>query len=370
MNLQKILIVDDEPLNLDIFVELLEERYQVVCLKNGEQCLEQIKNISPDLLLLDVNMPGLSGLETCVKLKQDSDTSAIPVIFVSALSLPEERMAGYEAGGDDYITKPFIEEELLAKITLALNNKQKIQEFQQSSQDAMSTAMTAMSSIGEVGNVLRFFRESFAINSFDELALRVVEVCQEYGLNSAVLVRADGVIKRASSSGAIRPLEFKVLEELQNVNRIYDFGSRTAFNFTHVSFLILNMPIDDMDRYGRFKDHLALVGEGAQARVEAMIADVARLKQQERQKEVIKATSEALQLFEKEQRENKFMLTREMEEMTVKIEKVISTLGMNEEQEETIINAIKETDATVVEIFDRDNVLGHMLDGIIKMLKQ
>ena len=105
-----ILCVDDEPVNLTIMEELLQDNYELSIVKSGESCLQQVDIQKPDLILLDVNMPEMDGLETCARLKADAETAEIPIIFVSALASQAELMAGYEAGGDDYITKPFSEE--------------------------------------------------------------------------------------------------------------------------------------------------------------------------------------------------------------------------------------------------------------------
>ena len=93
-----ILCVDDEPVNLVILEELLQSSYALNSVNSGESCLQQVGIDRPDLILLDVNMPEMDGLETCERLKADTDTAEIPVIFVSALATQEELMAGYEAG--------------------------------------------------------------------------------------------------------------------------------------------------------------------------------------------------------------------------------------------------------------------------------
>ena len=83
--------------------ELLQDSYKLSTVKSGEGCLQQVDLQKPDLILLDVNMPDMDGLETCARLKSNTETAEIPIIFVSALASQAELMAGYEAGGDDYI---------------------------------------------------------------------------------------------------------------------------------------------------------------------------------------------------------------------------------------------------------------------------
>lgn len=102
-----ILIVDDLPSNIKILSEILGKEYSVFFALNGLDGLDQVKKIRPDLILLDIVMPGISGLEVCRRLKEDPQTSDIPVIFITALDHPEEEQEGLKLGAADYISKPF-----------------------------------------------------------------------------------------------------------------------------------------------------------------------------------------------------------------------------------------------------------------------
>ncbi|MFK8184829.1 MAG: response regulator [Phormidesmis sp.] len=117
-----ILIVDDNAINLKVLSELLDDdNYQVAIAQSGEQALENVKFISPDLILLDVMMPGIDGFETCRQFKQDPNTKDIPVLFMTALSDPVNKVKGLGLGAVDYITKPFDHSETLARIQLNLS---------------------------------------------------------------------------------------------------------------------------------------------------------------------------------------------------------------------------------------------------------
>lgn len=115
---QKVLAVDDNETNLCIIEEAIEGRYQLVCVQSGEEALELAKSYRPDLILLDIMMPGIDGYETCRRLRADIELSRTKIIMVSAKAMLSERLKGYEVGADDYITKPFDDEELLAKVAV------------------------------------------------------------------------------------------------------------------------------------------------------------------------------------------------------------------------------------------------------------
>src|ERR1700728_4046514 len=108
-----ILIVDDVPANLAVAVHYLEaNQFQVMVAQDGEEGIERARLIHPDLILLDVMMPGINGFETCRRLKADENTRDIPVIFMTALADTSDKIAGFAAGAVDYISKPFQTEEL------------------------------------------------------------------------------------------------------------------------------------------------------------------------------------------------------------------------------------------------------------------
>lgn len=116
-----ILVVDDNPTNLSVIVEYLEsENFTILIAQDGESGLKRARYAHPDLILLDVLMPGMNGFETCRQLKQDKATSAIPVIFMTALSSTEDKVKGFETGAVDYVTKPVQRAELLARIKIHL----------------------------------------------------------------------------------------------------------------------------------------------------------------------------------------------------------------------------------------------------------
>jgi len=116
-----ILIIDDTPTNITLLLKHLQlARFRVLVAENGEVGLERAAYIKPDLILLDVMMPGLNGFEACRLLKINPETQHIPVVFMTALNDTVDKMRGFEVGGVDYITKPFEAQEVLARITTHL----------------------------------------------------------------------------------------------------------------------------------------------------------------------------------------------------------------------------------------------------------
>jgi len=112
-----ILVADDQPANRELMEELLTAQgFKVISVGDGAAALEQVSSAHPDLILLDVMMPRLSGLETCARIKSNPETYLTPVVLVTALSSKEDRIEGIKAGADDFLTRPVDRVELLARV--------------------------------------------------------------------------------------------------------------------------------------------------------------------------------------------------------------------------------------------------------------
>jgi len=120
VEMQKVLVADDDALNRDVLGELLKPEYTVLLAKNGAQTLERAARHLPDLILLDVMMPDMDGYEVLRRLRADPLTEQIAVIFISGLDRPEDEASGLKMGASDYITKPFNQTVVMARVALHL----------------------------------------------------------------------------------------------------------------------------------------------------------------------------------------------------------------------------------------------------------
>jgi formate hydrogenlyase transcriptional activator len=157
-----ILIVDDTPANLQLLFDLLTvQGFDLSVAEDGESALQQLEYVRPDLILLDVMMPLLDGFETCRRLKERADTRDIPVIFMSALTETVDKVRGFALGAVDYITKPFQQEEVLARITAHLTLerlKTRVRESETRLASIIEGAMDAIVTLDEAGNIVLFNR--------------------------------------------------------------------------------------------------------------------------------------------------------------------------------------------------------------------
>ncbi|TVQ58872.1 MAG: hybrid sensor histidine kinase/response regulator [Spirulina sp. DLM2.Bin59] len=139
-----LLIVDDTPANLRLLSEMLQTQgYGVRKAINGTMALKAVRSLPPDLILLDINLPDLDGYQVCEQLKQEPAFKPIPVIFLSALSEVEDKIKAFSSGGADYITKPFVVEEVLARVEHHLELAQLHQELTAKNRD-LETALVQL----------------------------------------------------------------------------------------------------------------------------------------------------------------------------------------------------------------------------------
>ncbi len=348
MNKHRVMVVDDEIVNCEIMELHLQDEYELSIFESGQACLAEIENVMPDVVLLDVSMPGMDGYEVCKQIKANENISAIPVIFVSARSTNEERLAGFEAGGDDYISKPFNAKELKVKLSLTLSNQSKNRELEENSKMAMKTAMSAMATSSELGIIVQFIENSSKTTTQEDLAQTVIDACQEYGLNVVVQIRADKTEYNISGSNYVSQLEEKLFNQLMDMGRIIEFNQRCVVNYPALSLFIKNMPIDNLDLTGRLKDHLCVIVQAANNRVAQIIVmdehqerqDLRALNLQRMALELKNLTS----IFENYVYQSNQICVEQL----ILIEEALPSMGLEEDQESRIINILENSNNKII----------------------
>jgi two-component system alkaline phosphatase synthesis response regulator PhoP len=120
----RILIADDNPQNADLLEEYLEgDEFEVVVAADGEETLARVRSFQPDVLLLDIMMPKLSGFEVCKRLKSESATRELPILMITALDQPSDIERAVEAGADDFLTKPIHQTELVRRVRALIESR-------------------------------------------------------------------------------------------------------------------------------------------------------------------------------------------------------------------------------------------------------
>jgi DNA-binding response OmpR family regulator len=165
---QKILVVDDTPQNVKLLGDLLTAKgYEVTTAASGEQALESIARQPPDLVLLDIMMPGLSGYEVCRRIRENPATALLPVVLATSLDPNQERVKGIEAGADDFLPKPVNQAELFARVKSLLRIKNLQDERLARLKSFFSPQLAEAIAAGKGDDVLKTHRREITVEFFD-----------------------------------------------------------------------------------------------------------------------------------------------------------------------------------------------------------
>jgi CheY-like chemotaxis protein len=290
MNTFHVCIVDDDPMARMVAADAFAGRdYRISECESGPECLALFTPADPfdldapqaeppDVVLLDIEMPEMDGYEVCRHLRANGhDTTQ--VIFVSGRDDLESRLASFDAGGSDFIVKPYAPKELqhhVAKVEMMAQHRRAQEEMLSYAQ---KTAFSAMSSMGEMGAVLQFMRDSFTCQDAAALAGRVVEAHRAYGLTALVGLRVGDADTYACGQGERTELEVSILDYARKLGRLQQLGNRLVMNYPGITLVVLDLPLDDSEKVDRLRDHLALIAEGAAARVQGLEIEAARAAQ-------------------------------------------------------------------------------------------
>ena len=369
----RLFVVDDDPVLTEIFMVTLEDDFQLETFASAEACLARVAEQKPDIFLLDVSLPGIDGCQLCRQLKDDWDTQDIPVLFVSGSDDIEARLLCYDAGGEDFISKPFDPNELLRKLRIAAQLINSRRQLHEQAGYAQRTAMSAMVSMGELGVVLQFLSKSFACESAETLAEALLDSMRQYDLQAAVQVRLGGEVFSLSDNGRDLPLETSVLNHVSHAGRIFQFKSRCVFNYGRVTLMVNNMPLDDADRCGRIRDNGALLAEGADARLKAIEVELSAQRRRSGIEAALPRVHATLDAVQGNYRRNCYELTQVMVEFQEALMKSYVHLGLTEGQEEQMTAMAGEfmqrmvgTQDESLHIVGQLEELAHSLEGLVK----
>lgn len=348
-----IFVIDDDDFTAIHVESIIEDNYQIEHFASAEQGISAARERPPSLILMDVNMPLMDGYAACRVLKKDPQTHDIPVVFLSGLAEVSDRLAGYDAGGDDYITKPFNPEELRSKIEVVLRNCQANHDLHKQASYATNMAMTAMSAVGDSGIILRFLREMLACLDLAALNEVFFRTMIEFGRDASIQLRDKSTALSRSGEGFCSPLEDAVLTNMASCGRIVDLGSRTAFNHKHVSIIIKDMPVDDPILYGRIKDNIATVAEAIDVHLQSLEVVSEALNRSDIQMQILQRTTTAIRKIEQSYRDQRTASSKILNELADNVEDSFIHLGLTDNQERFIQNMVRDAVSQAQALYDQ-----------------
>lgn len=369
---QTILVVDDDEFMRLMIAETVGDRYRIIDVDSGEACLEVAAREHPDAILLDVEMAGMTGYETCRQLKNHATLRGIPVIFISSHDQIAARLRGYEAGAEDYIVKPFDPPELLAKISTLLNKVFERTQLTEMVSTASRKALTAMSGLSEIGALLKILQSFNTCHTYSELIDAAIGGLTSYSLEAAVQVRPPAGPLTRTSHGEASPLEASVIGHMAGMERIVQYRNRLSITYDHVSLLVSNMPTADPDRCARLRDHLTVLAESAEARVTSLIAEEKTRQRGDLIATAVARATRALTEIDQEQRMSRASTGVAIQDLTTALERAYVQVALTEKQEEYLAGIIRDgitnvLDSQLAETGQQDKITAVIRD-LQKML--
>ncbi len=367
--LKKVLVIDDDSTARKFICNALQDSYQIQTAVDGDEGIGTALEWHPNVILLDVEMPGKNGYEVCEALKTNPITANIPVIFVSGNSSLRERLVGYEVGGDDYLVKPCERELIKAKVDYICAQHESKKELGEQAQNAHRVAEDAIQSSAEIGRAIRFVEKSYALPSFDELANSVFKTMAELGLKTSIMFISDNEeLFYSHSQSEISPLEKDLLVLTHDKGRFYDFGCRTICNFRQVAMLIKNMPLDDRERYGRLKDTIPFILGATDEKIRALDTHTSLLKQAEHLNSTTDAIRTTLDNISQSASKSQSKINETMRTTMQDLDSMLPRMGLEDDQEKILIERLDRTFMETVANLDIGMELKGSLSGIVRLL--
>ena len=363
---KRILVVDDEELNLSLIAGILEDDYDVITLTSGEACLEEFLTIDPAIVLLDVEMPVMDGLEVSRQLQIIAQS---PIVFVSAKGSLEERLAGYAAGGYDYIVKPVDGFELLAKLKLILEQQAQKQALEITAQETTSAFMNALNFSSEFGYIVDFALEIYNAKDYQQVGKTMLRTLGLFNVDASVHIRGRFGEEFYSNRGQCSPMEQEILILLKDRGRIYDFEHRSQFNEKRVSAMINNMP-EEQEEYGRLKDHLPFMLRLTDGYLKNLDIGFQLSTQEKLLRETVHEMSEQFTVVERELHASHSVFDDAMRNMTKDIEKSLQFLALAEEQEEQLNEILHHHTERAFEAIDKTSMITKAFNLILTKLRK
>ncbi|OUR87108.1 hypothetical protein A9Q81_26985 [Gammaproteobacteria bacterium 42_54_T18] len=374
MSNKYIIFVDDSVSMQRIVESVLVNDYEVLCASGAKEVLSAMDQRVPDLFLLDIEMPEVDGYELAGMIRERDDGKQVPIVFLSSMNTEKVIVKSYEAGGTDFITKPIVGDELKAKLSIAIatsckNIKVRLRDPNVDN-TATSVALDAMRNAADLGQLLEFIQGTYTCKNFDALGHRLLDILAAYGLAAVVEIRTPKKKYQYSHNDTIQPLEQNIIDRFREEKRIMDFNNRTLINYSDVSLLIKNMPIDDDNRYGQLKDVLATLAQAS----EPMILSLFLKKQMNSQRLKLLTMAEMTQVSLDRlvglHKQNKFEYVKFQESSAEDAKDLFHFLELSEHQENSITDLFLKNHKECEVRHEKNDEVDEELTLIIRALKE
>ncbi|KZN28630.1 response regulator [Pseudoalteromonas luteoviolacea] len=354
----KVLIVDDEKPVRDMILAALKPFFSCEQASSAQEAYEILENYSPQVILMDISMPGIDGLAACEKIKKEILTSNCALFLVSGYNNLDMRLRAFDVGADDFIAKPFQIKELVTKVQKVSEFIQSQVELKASEQESITLALSSMQQASHYSLVMQFFKSLNQCKNEHQVINQFFATMKQLGLLTSVMIKKEEITFYGPNGASISPIEQNIFELLCTKGRLHSFGRRLIVNEKHISFLIKNMP-ESPEESGAINDISVAIIEG----LEAKLLDLYR--QQAMEQIVVDITSGIGELHTLSE-EYKGLIHDVMHDLNQQITSSFHILDLTEEQEQFIANLIEKEAKSLGSIEPKINLLKSNLTSIIQ----
>lgn len=361
----KILTVDDDNMINEFYVAILSQDYEVFSATSGAEAINACQMVPPDLVLLDVEMPGMNGYETCRKLRE---LTSAPIVFATLHTGIEEHLKAFDAGGDDIMTKPLSPEILVRKVALAIRLNHVQEKLREEKESLQKQAKDFLLSIDDSRVLLHFINESFTCRSFEELAENLVRALREYEVRGSIALRYEGKSVYMTTHGEATALEISILEKSLTMGKVFSFQKNFVVNHEQVTILVPDMP-EEEHRSGRIQDNIILLAEAAGDLCENVHMRVVSMQRAESMQVAMFEATKAVENIRKKQLQMLMDVRVLLHDLTGKVEQSYSILDTTQDQERAISGAMNDSVQLILDELAIGNQVNDQLMALVNNLR-
>jgi hypothetical protein len=261
-------------------------------------------------------------------------------------------MAGYGAGGQDYVVKPFE----MVGLSLKIENLRRIGQDKKSLQEQVKgsdeLATLVLANLDEYGVLIKFLRSLNECNNYQETVEAILRSLAAFHLEGAVQIRLRNFEKTFSKAGENWPLEIAVMNHIRSLERIFEFRTRCAYNFDHITILVTNMPVADADLCGRIRDHLAIAAESAEAKLMALQSFEDNSAMRNEIHDLLEAVGQTMQSYKQQNDAAQYKGIVYRNKILDDLLASFVHLGMSGQQEEEILGMVRDRTNNLTVLYD------------------
>lgn len=361
-----IFAVDDDPPSRVMLKAIFANGYDMEIFDTAEACLERVKTVRPGIFLLNVGLPGMDGFEMCRHLKGDALTTHIPVIFISRKDDTESRLTGYDAGGEDFLVKPYAIDEVRRKVEVVRKAVANAAVLRQRLDDSEKLSIQLLTNLGEYAVVIGFVQNLNQCISNEEIAEALLKALRAYKLEGAVHVHDMEGQFTLSEEGRDRPIERSVIESVRGLGRTVEFKRRFACNFDSLTVLVKNMPIDDPTLCARIRDNLLIAAECASARIQAQQYQIRHNQSKSTASNAFDALQAVIFNFRSKYSQALYQSSLQTQGLLDELAAAFASLGLSAEQENRIDDIVRTRMEQMSTIYDFSDEMYASLSAVAR----